>query len=238
MKITNVFRYLMSHGVRRTVEHGIYRISEIYNENYFSINTSESVELRMLGINCLEFLEYRPISYSSFKSVMKYIEIEPGQDVFVDYGAGKGRAVVLASTYPFKRVIGVEIAPELAAIARENLHRASKRLQCQQIEIVTVDASKYSLPDDTTIVHFFNPFRDETLSKVAHNIKALLLRSPKQLTVLFANPHNFEQVLRGGNSIPNNWIISRQDALWPRWVDDPYNFPIGKRYRIYRIYPQ
>ena len=58
----------------------------------------------------------------------------PGQDVFVDYGAGKGRTVVLASTYQFKRVIGVELAPELAAIAEENLFRAIKRLDASKLK--------------------------------------------------------------------------------------------------------
>lgn len=240
IEISDVFRHLLSHGVRGTVYHGIFRISEMWNERYFSINTSEIVEPRRLGINNPECNWYVPISYPSFKSVMKHIEIERGQDVFIDFGAGKGRAVVLASTFPFKRVIGVELVPELAAMARENLRRASKRLRCQQVEIVTADAPEYSLPDDTTIIHFFNPFEGEILSRVAHNIKASLLKSPRRLTIVWGRePRKFERVLSDGNSIPNKWIMNRQDVVWPRWVDllGEYN-PRLNRYRIYRIYPQ
>lgn len=240
IEISDAFCYLLSHGVRRAVYHGIFRISEMWNEYYFFIRTSEIVGPRRLGINNPECNWYIPISYPSFKSVMKHIKIERGQDVFIDYGAGKGRAVLLASTFPFKRVIGVELVPELAAIARENLRKASKRLRCQQVEIVTADAPEYSLPDDTTIIHFFNPFEGEILSRVAHNIKASLLKSPRQLTIIWGRkPHYFEQALSDGNSIPNNWIMSRRDVLWPPWVDllGEYN-PDLNRYRIYSIYPQ
>jgi SAM-dependent methyltransferase len=43
------------------------------------------------------------------------------QTVFLDVGAGKGRAMLLASQYPFLRVEGVELNPELAAITKANI---------------------------------------------------------------------------------------------------------------------
>jgi hypothetical protein len=87
---------------------------------------------------------------------------------------------------------------------------------------------------------FFNPFEGEILSRVAHNIKASLLKPPRQLTIIWGRkPHYFEQALSDGNSIPHNWIMSRQDVLWPLWVDllGEYS-PELNRYRIYRIYPR
>ena len=41
--------------------------------------------------------------------------------VFLDVGAGKGRAMLVASEYPFLRVEGVELNPKLADIARRNI---------------------------------------------------------------------------------------------------------------------
>ena len=48
---------------------------------------------------------------------------------FIDVGAGMGRAVLLAAELPFRRVVGVELNPTLARIARKNLTawRASGR---------------------------------------------------------------------------------------------------------------
>src|SRR5579871_6336835 len=40
---------------------------------------------------------------------------------FVDVGAGKGRAMLLASELPFRHVIGAELNPDMAAIAQRNL---------------------------------------------------------------------------------------------------------------------
>ena len=43
-----------------------------------------------------------------------------GLQAFVDLGCGKGRPLLVASEFPFQRVVGVEIAPRLAEIARQN----------------------------------------------------------------------------------------------------------------------
>ncbi len=42
---------------------------------------------------------------------------------FVDIGAGKGRALLVAAESPFYEVVGVELNPELAAVAERNIAR-------------------------------------------------------------------------------------------------------------------
>jgi predicted RNA methylase len=44
-----------------------------------------------------------------------------GETTFVDIGSGKGRALIIAAEYAFKRIIGVEYSPSLATICRRNL---------------------------------------------------------------------------------------------------------------------
>src|SRR5687768_7586014 len=39
---------------------------------------------------------------------------------FVDVGCGKGRPLLVASEFAFQRIVGVELAPHLAKIARAN----------------------------------------------------------------------------------------------------------------------
>ena len=41
--------------------------------------------------------------------------------IFIDVGAGKGRGLLVASEYSFRKVAGIELNPELAAIARQNV---------------------------------------------------------------------------------------------------------------------
>src|SRR3990172_4635695 len=53
----------------------------------------------------------------------------PNAYSFVDIGAGKGRALLLASELPFRKVIGVELSAELAAIAQDNAKRWSHAMK-------------------------------------------------------------------------------------------------------------
>ena len=43
--------------------------------------------------------------------------------IFIDVGAGKGRGLLVASEYSFRKVIGIELNAEMAAIARQNVER-------------------------------------------------------------------------------------------------------------------
>jgi len=46
---------------------------------------------------------------------------------FVDLGSGKGRVLLMASHYPFKRIIGVEFIPELHQVAQENIRKYTEQ---------------------------------------------------------------------------------------------------------------
>src|SRR5579864_7137056 len=56
---------------------------------------------------------------------------------FIDLGSGKGRVLLMASDYPFKRIIGVEFMLELHRVAQKNIAGySSDRQQCRQIETI------------------------------------------------------------------------------------------------------
>ena len=78
---------------------------------------------------------------------------------FIDVGAGMGRAVLLAAGLPFRRVVGVELNPTLARIARKNLAvwRASGRARAP-MKIICNDAAEFRLPTGPCLAFLFNPF--------------------------------------------------------------------------------
>lgn len=78
---------------------------------------------------------------------------------FVDFGAGMGRAVLLASEYPFRQTVGVELNPTLARIARKNttLWRVAGR-EKSPMRIECRDALEYSFPEGPCVAFLFNPF--------------------------------------------------------------------------------
>ena len=118
------------------------------------------------------------------------------QYTFIDLGAGMGRAMLLASGYPFRLVIGVEMHPTLARIARENLSywRAAEKTQVP-MRMFCRDASAFPLPAGPCVVFLFNPFGAPVLRRLLRAWKQTLADRPRQLDILYVNNEQ-ERVLR------------------------------------------
>ena len=119
-------------------------------------------------------------------------------DVFVDFGSGKGRVVYQAARYPFSRVIGVEISEKLNAVARRNVESKRDKLLCPRIELVTADAAEFEIPDDLTVAYFFHPFGGETFKQVIDNIVESVVRRPRRVRVIYRIPVMEDYLLSAG----------------------------------------
>ena len=112
-------------------------------------------------------------------------------DVLLDMGSGFGRVAIYAARfYPFKRVIGIDIVPGFIDIAQENLNASIKRLTCTDVDIRVGDATSYRVPDDVTVVYFFNPFSGEPLECALREIRDSLRRTPRTLRILSMTPRH------------------------------------------------
>jgi precorrin-6B methylase 2 len=144
-------------------------------------------------------------------------------DVFADIGAGKGRVVYQAARrYDLKRVIGVELSPELAGEARANLERHRDRLRCDDVEIVTSDALAWEVPDDLTIAYMFRPFTGATFGGMIDNLIASYDRSPRRLRIVYVNPEEHDLIMATGRvrELPMRASmvarVQRYDRYWAR----------------------
>ena len=140
---------------------------------------------------------YQPSGWRYLGRVLRRGDVTR-DDVFLDMGCGKGRVLIQACRYPFKRVIGVEVDPALADVARENLARAGRRSRCGDVEIVVADAAEYAIPDDLTVMYLYYPFAGETFRRVMANVVESLDRTPRRLRIVYALPHLEEAVLATG----------------------------------------
>lgn len=170
-------------GLRRA-KVGVERL--IFERGDFQ-DTSEKVELDEFGLEDPERTGYEPSSWSFLRKALRHCEVR-STDVFLDLGSGKGRVVWQAAQQPFARVIGVEISPELNAVAQRNLERNRERMACGDFELVTADAAFYEIPDDVTFVYLFSPFRGRTFRRVVANLISSLDREERDLTLIYANP--------------------------------------------------
>jgi SAM-dependent methyltransferase len=108
---------------------------------------------------------------------------------FIDLGAGKGRALLMASDYPFARVMGVEFMPDLCRAAQENIASYSassnERQKCEQMEMVCQDACDFQFPAGPLVVYLFNPFSEPVFVKVLDNLRRSVEQAPREVYVAY-----------------------------------------------------
>jgi SAM-dependent methyltransferase len=136
-------------------------------------------------------LEYQSHHPRIVRAGLMALAIRYQDYTFVDFGCGKGRVLLVASEFPFRRIIGLEFAPQLAQIARENLKSYRTRNQkCFEIEAITADATEYELPDGPQVLYFYSPFARSVMDQIVQNIENALQKSPRDLLVLFSGVLN------------------------------------------------
>jgi SAM-dependent methyltransferase len=132
---------------------------------------------------------YQPVEPSAFLQILSRLRLSSPQFTFLDLGSGKGRTLLLASLFPFKKIIGVDYCPELNQIARRNAtaFRAPQRL-CNTIEIHDADAAEYPIPDGPLVLFLYNPFSEQVMSQVVRNVARSHLEAPRRLIVIYFLP--------------------------------------------------
>ncbi|MGB9082394.1 MAG: class I SAM-dependent methyltransferase [Desulfuromonadaceae bacterium] len=122
--------------------------------------------------------------------VLKALKIT-AQDCIVDFGSGKGGALITLSRYPFARISGVEISPELAVIAKQNLHKFNIR----NVTMNVCDAADFIELDEYNYFYFFSPFPAAVMSAVIRNICASLTNNPRKASIIYFNPECHDAVV-------------------------------------------
>jgi SAM-dependent methyltransferase len=108
---------------------------------------------------------------------------------FVDAGAGKGRALLLASELPFRKIIGVELNPALAQIAQRNVARWRRAARTKSnIRVVQEDALNFRWPRPPLLIYLYNPFDCSLIAQLAENLSAIRAIGSGLIDVLYVNP--------------------------------------------------
>src|SRR5690606_22972714 len=93
-----------------------------------------------------------------------------------------------AARFPLKRIVGVELSPQLIEIFRKNSRQIAPKLKCKSFDIVCSDAKDFEVPDDVTSVFMFNPlFKEEFVSSL-NKILESIDRGPRPVRVAYYTP--------------------------------------------------
>ena len=155
---------------------------------------TSSAELHGNTLSSLYTTAYVGIAPSALSSALSSLKVNYGEFTFVDVGCGKGRAILIASQFPFHRLFGVEIAPELCVIARANL--ALRPEWAERSSILNEDAVSVTYPEGPLVIFMFHPFLAPVLRRVLANLETQLRDSPRTTYLLYARNPRYEHVLK------------------------------------------
>src|SRR5205823_2569252 len=183
-----------------------------YQEWSYSVHTEAVLSQAELGFGTSEFHDYSASDWRYLRKILRRLHLDYGSHVFVDYGAGMGRALILASGLPFKRVIGVEISPQLAQIAEQNIKKARRKLACPDIRVVNTDATAFAIEPEMSIFYFNNSIHGHALEAVLNAIRASIVANPRSIRLICQLPSESEFELQIQQT---SWLV-KQDELQPK----------------------
>jgi SAM-dependent methyltransferase len=154
--------------------------------------TAGIVELDKLGIksgNLEQGVYYEATPTAIFHQLLRAVKADLSGYTYCDLGSGMGRTLLLASEYPFRRIVGVEFSEILHKQAERNIGVfKDKRQKCFAIESVCQDAAEFVFPPGPVFVFMYNPFWAELMERVLSNLKASLQADPRPAICVYYNP--------------------------------------------------
>lgn len=161
------------------------------------VETAGPLDHGALGLDRRHGNEYVASPWHYLRSILPVHEVS-SDDVFIDFGSGKGRVLIVATEYPFRRVIGVDLHQHLNAVARSNLDKNRYAKRASSYEIIDANVLDYEIPDDVTVVYMFNPFVGSIFQHVIDGLVSSLKSRPRQLRIIYYRPVMHSYLIEAG----------------------------------------
>jgi SAM-dependent methyltransferase len=156
----------------------------------FGTDTGGAMEPATLGIaddaRREQAILYLPSPARVTRWMLDHVGIDHRTFSLVDLGCGKGRVLLVASDYPFERIVGVEISPALCEVARANVVRYQPRSRrCRAVDVQNVDATAFEFPPTDLLLHLYHPFDPSLTSEVLSRLEQSVQARPRKVVVAY-----------------------------------------------------
>lgn len=192
----------LSTAINHLITHGLqYSAAALWREIWFDLVHGVDTTTPQFSVRSPHSIPYQGADPRTVKEALNSLPARARSSTFVDFGCGKGRALLLALQHGFQEVIGVEIAPELASICRRNLSAAACSRDSVTARLIEADATTFEPPPGPVTAFFFNPFHGPPLEQVASNLVSASRRSGSEAWLIYINPLHLEPFLTRGFKI-------------------------------------
>jgi SAM-dependent methyltransferase len=170
-----------------------YRRLERKFDGRYGIDTSGvidgAVALDVSSEHGMNATGYQAIQIPVFRQILRDLPVDPAGYAFMDFGSGKGRALMMAAEYGFKRVIGVEFSPMLHETARRNIENFRMRNPAaSEIVLECRDAAAAEIPRENLVCFLYNPFDCAVMRKLLANLEGAHWANKLPMVIVYRNP--------------------------------------------------
>ena len=204
-KITSYLQILRRRGVTSL-------FNEIIENFFFDIKYKTDTQLR-IGRSRLIATHYAPSYYSPLKKIFSLIPNKSELN-FVDIGCGKGKVLLIASLFGFKKISGIDIDNKLLKISKKNISIFQKITKKKiKINLAKIDARQYNIENDN-VFYFFNPFSHVVLNVI---LRAIKTNGKKETYIIYCAPKT------------DNYILNSQFKKIAKEVYNTHSFVLYKK---------
>jgi SAM-dependent methyltransferase len=119
-------------------------------------------------------------------------------DIFLDVGCGKGRAMIAAAFFPFKKIIGIDISKRLIEYAKKNDQRRRKFSETRTFCLFAANICDWAIPDDVNVIFMYNPFAGEVMKSFLARVRESFERRPRVIKLIYVNPKCDAELMASG----------------------------------------
>jgi SAM-dependent methyltransferase len=202
MKLIYYIKYFFFIGVNWNFGLAFFTIwHEIKGERKYNLNSIGLDKLHTLSIkgdNLAHSSIYQACNYYILENGFNYLRSINENNNIVDFGCGKGRALVVAAWFEFKNITGIDFAKALCISAEQNIKKVKLLYPSATFNVVCDDVVNYKIKKEQNVFFFFNPFDEVIMLEVVKNILASLKEKSRKVYIMYVNPVHKETFLSAG----------------------------------------
>ena len=158
------------------------------------LDTDRIVEICDLGVestNIRHAVRYQPSDPEVVRDALSQLPIDYSNFTFVDFGAGKGRVLLIAAGFGFKKIRGVEFSSQLVDIAKGNMAKVDMtKGRSVDIEILQADVLDFPIPTEPLVCYFYNPFQMPIMETLSQRLISSSRSHSRDLYVIYVHPQH------------------------------------------------
>ncbi len=215
--IQRLFKSLKNRGFKNTISIALSHCIDKYFDIKHKTDTSAWVSLDDLKIDDSKKKHaerYQQTYAVPLRKLFMKLKFPPGK-VFVDFGCGKGRVLLVASEFGFSEVRGIEFSPVLCDVAVENSLIYKKKTQTKtNFVVIESDVIDYNFDDNEEVFFLYHPFDGYVMKQVIQNIHKSLQRQKRKIWIIYRNAR-FGSVIEQGINVKRvlKYFIWGQDFV-------------------------